>query len=212
MALSLPGKNLSLRTKFMVNQGRIFTNNFIHNIANIHQQKFTEVGYRFENISFNENTANVLSLWLPSSVLLRDAFGFENATQPGGFVPLTSINQMYLNEDIILIQVGDKTYEIKDLRNQIYAIFDEVQKATYSFDNINYTYSENPDFKKLQVREILSNVVLINGNVTKVGLTGNSTYEFYIETIDGEKVVKPYVTGTYVAPPPTTVTFQPINN
>jgi hypothetical protein len=110
------------------------------------------------------------------------------------------------------MQAGDKIYEIKDLRNQISTIFNGLQKAIYSFDNFNFTYSENPDYKKLQVREILSNVVLINGSVTKVGLTGNSTYEFYIETIDGEKVVKPFVTGTYVAPPPATITFQPINN
>jgi hypothetical protein len=212
ITLALPGKDLSLRTKFIVNQGRIFTSRFIHNVANIHQQKFTQVFYRFENISFTEDTTNILSLNLPNSVLLRDAFGFQNATQPGGIIPPTSINQMYFDQDIVLMQAGDKIYEIKDLRNQISTIFNGLQKAIYSFDNFNFTYSENPDYKKLQVREILSNVVLINGSVTKVGLTGNSTYEFYIETIDGEKVVKPFVTGNYVAPPPATITFQPINN
>jgi hypothetical protein len=111
--LALPGKDLSLRTKFIVNQGRIFTSRFIHNVANIHQQKFTQVFYRFENISFNEDATDILSLNFPNSVLLRDAFGFQNATQPGGIIPPTSINQMYFDQDIVLMQAGDKIYEIK---------------------------------------------------------------------------------------------------
>jgi hypothetical protein len=170
ITLALPGKDLSLRTKFIVNQGRIFTSRFIHNVANIHQQKFTQVFYRFENISFTEDTTNILSLNLPNSVLLRDAFGFQNATQPGGIIPPTSINQMYFDQDIVLMQAGDKIYEIKDLRNQISTIFNGLQKAIYSFDNFNsnsslYEFKLLLNFASLEFSNIL---LLLRDNIIAV--------------------------------------------
>jgi hypothetical protein len=57
----------------------------------------------------------------------------------------------------------------------------------------------------------LNGATIENGKLRKVTLSGNVYYDLVPELVNGEWVITPYVTGTYVAPPPSTITFQPIN-
>jgi hypothetical protein len=58
----------------------------------------------------------------------------------------------------------------------------------------------------------LLNSVLIEGNkIVQYSLEGNVYYDLIPEFNDGDWITKLYVSGTYVAPPLTLITLQPIN-
>jgi hypothetical protein len=63
----------------------------------------------------------------------------------------------------------------------------------------------------LDYQLIIDNVGIVNGEVSRFGASGNITYELILEYINGNPTLVAYVTGNYVAPLPTTITFQPIN-
>jgi hypothetical protein len=70
------------------------------------------------------------------------------------------------------------------------------------------------DFSELfpdKTIKLLDNAIISNGKVESQTLQGSTKYDFFPEYINEEWTIKPYVSGTYVAPPPTIVTFQPIN-
>jgi hypothetical protein len=77
--------------------------------------------------------------------------------------------------------------------------------ATFGFfDENQYKYLPK-DYKPN------SNHLVENGDVISFGIDGNITYDLILEEVDGQITLVPYVKGTYVAPPSTTITFQPIN-
>jgi hypothetical protein len=58
---------------------------------------------------------------------------------------------------------------------------------------------------------VLEDVGIVNGEVSRFEVNGNINYDLIVEDIAGKATVVPYVTGTYVAPPPAPITLQPIN-
>lgn len=67
-------------------------------------------------------------------------------------------------------------------------------------------------------KELLKNNVVVerspetnNYDLVEYSVSGKKTYDLVFEIIDGEKKINLYETGTYVAPPTTTITLQPIN-
>jgi hypothetical protein len=63
----------------------------------------------------------------------------------------------------------------------------------------------------LKYELVLEDVGIVNGEVFRFGVSGNITYDLILEVIDGKPTLVPYITGTYIAPPPAPITFQPIN-
>ena len=51
-----------------------------------------------------------------------------------------------------------------------------------------------------------------NGELVQFGISGNIYYELILEIFDGKPTFIPYLKGTYIAPEPTSITLQPINN
>jgi hypothetical protein len=80
-----------------------------------------------------------------------------------------------------------------------------------NFPKIKHLFEENKVNIPILDGSTVDNHVW-GGKITKVGLQGNITYELIPEFKNEEWVITPYVSGTYVAPPPATITFQPINN
>jgi hypothetical protein len=85
------------------------------------------------------------------------------------------------------------------------------------FENSIYSANLDDEFEKERVLlPMLNNSIVefdqIGGQLVKIGINGNTYYELVPEFINGEWIITPYVSGTYVAPPEATITFQPINN
>jgi hypothetical protein len=73
-------------------------------------------------------------------------------------------------------------------------------------------YQSGNFFGRPKKLEFLKGALVENGKLIKVELSGNVNYEIVPEFINGEWLLTPYISGTYVAPPAATITFQPINN
>jgi hypothetical protein len=69
---------------------------------------------------------------------------------------------------------------------------------------------DNPSIV-LDYNLVLEDVGIVNGEVSRFEVNGNINYDLIVEDIAGKATVVPYVTGTYVAPPPAPITLQPIN-
>jgi hypothetical protein len=92
-----------------------------------------------------------------------------------------------------------------ELYNQGDSIINYFNRSDYFFTPFrNAGYS-------VEFEVILENVGIDNGEVVKFGLEGNVIYDLIPEVVNGVYKLVPYVRGTYVAPPPTSITFQPIN-
>jgi hypothetical protein len=114
----------------------------------------------------------------------------------------------------------------KNFMSSIYSYF--IENENPNFDNFDgkpefyrdsnsfYTIIQTTDmdFSELfpdKTIKLLDNAIISNGKVESQTLQGSTKYDFFPEYINEEWTIKPYVSGTYVAPPPTIVTFQPIN-
>ena len=72
----------------------------------------------------------------------------------------------------------------------------------------NTSYKDTFETSKINV---LDNVVIEYNKIIKYGITNNIEYELVFEVLDNEPSINAYVVGTYVAPPATSITLQPIN-
>jgi hypothetical protein len=75
---------------------------------------------------------------------------------------------------------------------------------TFNYAQVDYT-------NEVKTLPELDGGIMIDNKIQKVTLNGNVTYDLIPEKVNDNWTIKAYVTGTYIAPPPTTVTFQPIN-
>jgi hypothetical protein len=114
----------------------------------------------------------------------------------------------------------------KNFMSSIYSYF--IENKEPNFDNFDgnpqfwidttslYTtvQTDDLDYSDLfphNTTKLLDDTIISNGKVEAQTLQGNTKYDFIPEYVNDEWIIKPYVSGTYVAPPPTIVTFQPIN-
>jgi hypothetical protein len=146
--------------------------------------------------------------------------------------PSTPWNPTYLIEKDILIEYTNgklyAIYQFSDFLSQIleFTLYNLNQSGIFylnwGFHSTLIGMLENPtnDFWKafkesntinLDYKLVLDDVGIVNGEVIKIGINGNTNYDLILEEIDGKPTLVAYVKGTYVAPPPTTITFQPIN-
>jgi hypothetical protein len=146
--------------------------------------------------------------------------------------PSTPWNPTYLIEKDILIEYTNgklyAIYQFSDFLSQIleFTLYNLNQSGIFylnwGFHSTLIGMLENPtnDFWKafkesntinLDYKLVLDDVGIVNGEVIKTGINGNTNYDLILEEIDGKPTLVAYVKGTYVAPPPTTITFQPIN-
>jgi hypothetical protein len=81
--------------------------------------------------------------------------------------------------------------------------------GSYAF---TYTYSINlgqlfPDESFI----IIQDAQIFENKLVKFGLEGNTYYDLVPELLSDKWILTPFITGTYIAPPTTSVTLQPIN-
>jgi hypothetical protein len=101
-------------------------------------------------------------------------------------------------------------------QNQItYTIASGLGSSSHNIIEATETnYWQYVSFKLLADKKplsLLDGASFENGKIAKVTISGNVYYELYPEFINGEWIITPFVSGTYVSPQTTTVTFQPIN-
>jgi hypothetical protein len=122
------------------------------------------------------------------------------------------------NEEILLAVVENKLYYYKNVWLNFDSIF-SVSPVIGNHRAIDYSKGSNALFhKNLNPILLLDNVIVeeeFNGNsigvLTSYSLSGKTTYDLVSEHINGELSITPYISGTYVVPPATSITLQPIN-
>jgi hypothetical protein len=77
--------------------------------------------------------------------------------------------------------------------------------------NISEYLSGDVSFEK-ESYVVIEDITYENGQLVKYDLIGKQTYDIVAEnTTDGLIIISAYLSGTYIAPPTTSVTLQPIN-
>jgi hypothetical protein len=128
------------------------------------------------------------------------------------------------DHDIIIQYQNGKIFIIKEISKYLHKLYTNSSFAYHFEVNIEgsipdySTISENWMAVRLRNENIsvdyemvLEDVGMESGELIQFGVNGNTTYDLILEEVNGELTLVPYVRGTYVAPPPTTITFQPIN-
>jgi hypothetical protein len=87
----------------------------------------------------------------------------------------------------------------------------QVQTNPENSNGLLYSFSSLSYFGSPKDLSSLNGARIENGKLIKVGISGNTNFDLVPELINGEWIITPYVSGTYVSPPATTITFQPIN-
>jgi hypothetical protein len=167
----------------------------------------------------------------PKSYLSFGHFSAYNINDGSEFLFYSGIhtptnNISYLKDRDIIIEYQDGKIGI------IQNFSEYLRKLYYHFKNTNIyhfaSYSNGPISRFpnnddllaaklinenifLDYELVLEDVGMENGEIIRFGVDGNTTYDLILEEVNGELTLVPYVKGTYVAPPPTTITFQPIN-
>jgi hypothetical protein len=131
----------------------------------------------------------------------------------------------FKNNDIIIEYRDGKIYIInrfKDYLKKLYSLpvfsgynskislSDSIIEFATNLQNLSEVQLSSQNIS-LDYEMLLENVGIENGEIIRFGVDGNITYELILEQVNGELKLVPYVKGTYVAPPPSTITFQPIN-
>jgi hypothetical protein len=199
-----------IKYKFVVQKGRAIFFNYEDYFSKSTSNNF---GYFYPSFYFSEYKDDVYSSYqlnYSSCYLLKDLLKISNACEPLSYIN-KNVNSHYIDQEILLLFINGNVYEIRNILKQSAALFNETFYDTKSIGNQTFNLYRNPNFGGLVLRTLLEGVTIENGTITKIGLSGNIQYEFYPEFQDGEMIIKTYVSGTYVAPPAATITFQPIN-
>jgi hypothetical protein len=127
-----------------------------------------------------------------------------------------SWNLFFLEKYNILLElIGGKLSYYSNIWFYFNAAFPNDIPDENGFNGKNYDYWTKSLFENNSVFQrtiILENVALNeNGKVTETTLNGSVTYDIVLQRIDGEFALISYVSGTYIVPPSTTITLQPIN-
>jgi hypothetical protein len=128
-------------------------------------------------------------------------------------------NQEFANYQLLLV-FDQNTSEIK-LINDFWSIFETISLTDFMF------VSQTPSFtsyfsifegiipESIEYKSLLSQIDqsnLLNNIISKFSLDGTIYYDLILEFLDSSWTVNSYISGTYVAPPSTSITLQPINN
>jgi hypothetical protein len=143
-------------------------------------------------------------------------------------VPNSYRSDLLLDYDVLLHWYDGDLFEIRSFSQKMENFFDLYNEGNYYWpvsDGMDggslSQYDEEQRFARLhrielyesfEAKKLLSDVT-INGtnSFTKIELSGNVNYELVLNKFENEYGMLPYVVGTYIAPPSTTVTLQPIN-
>jgi hypothetical protein len=129
------------------------------------------------------------------------------------------VNTGYVQKDNLILSLIDGTiYYYSDIWSLFDSIFSEQRESSQYIDD---TFS-NPeshvkhDLSLLHVNlnpsKVIDNVVIDeNHNINKFELSGMTSYDLVLEYYLDKPTIRAYETGTYIAPPATTVTLQPTN-
>jgi hypothetical protein len=132
-------------------------------------------------------------------------------------------NQFFRKYGIIIEHIEGKLYffnDIIDLVLESNANPNQTYADHIGFYNIWFDSSYKDAFETSK-KLILDDVVIeenyfptfsVLNKIIKYGVTKNIEYELIFELVEDQPTIKAYEIGTYIAPPPATITFQPINN
>jgi len=152
--------------------------------------------------------------------------GLETSMQLSNWVaPVWNIS--YFRNNGILIEYRNGKIYIISIKNYLKKLYsysgfsnNQSNRWTINVTNSIIEFATSADGVGFNVRNenifldyimVLEDVGMENGEIIRFGVDGNTTYDLILEEVNGELTLVPYVKGTYVAPPPTTITFQPIN-
>jgi hypothetical protein len=137
---------------------------------------------------------------------------------------LSSFNiKLIVEYDILLYYSNNQIVSVSSFSNKVNDFFDFYNDGIYDFSSDGgwiRDYSDNRRWAEIRQIDhysifdpkiIITNASLDGNLVVTFELSGNVYYDLVPEFIDGVWVTKPYITGTYVAPPTTSITLQPIN-
>jgi hypothetical protein len=123
----------------------------------------------------------------------------------------------YLEDyDLLLYIHNGDLFEIQSFSEKVIHLWESDERVTYSsYDEIVYRelfLSLDDYYETFNANKLISNIT-VNGHnsFTKTELSGNIDYELVLTQFESSYGFSVYVKGTYVAPPPTTITLQPIN-
>ena len=72
-------------------------------------------------------------------------------------------------------------------------------------------FTENILAQPTELTDLEGTLIDSNGKLNLITASQNTTFDLIAEQVNEQWVIKAYPTGTYTAPAPTTITFQPIN-
>jgi hypothetical protein len=235
--LFVGNKDFEIYTSFLTNQiiqkKTVFRSGSIYVFNTINKRYFQEGKITNENVFFNFNSSHsndqLVIIHKDNSelyfLLTLNSYNFS-ATSPKREIDTVKFLADY---NILLFHSDGKVFYYKNFWESYLegveivlgasdAYFLEWQGLTLcylnnleNFPKIKHLFEEN----KVSIPILdgsTTDTHVWGGKITNVGLQGNITYELIPEFKNGEWVITPYVSGTYVAPPAATITFQPINN
>ena len=127
----------------------------------------------------------------------------------------SNVSMRFLEEHDILLELSNETLLMtksffSDLNVYIDSIVNPNGGAYYNSIHI-YSIANVNNINIFNYSVLLNDVSISGSTLSKFGLSGNIFYDLILEKVNDEMTLVPYVAGTYVAPAPTTITFQPIN-
>jgi hypothetical protein len=138
----------------------------------------------------------------------------------GKFVadPFWTYNDHFESKNIIIFYMNKKVFYYNNYWDRLVYSLSPNNEGNYWTEERTNPYggtfirkhTESFAQPPIEITE-LEGAIIDNNRLVKVGLSGNIYYDLIPEFINNEWIITPYVSGTYIAPPTTTITFQPIN-
>jgi hypothetical protein len=91
------------------------------------------------------------------------------------------------------------------------ANIDSYSRSNPSGGMIYGKFSRNILGQPTELPDLEGTLIDSNGKLNLITASQNTTFDLIAEQVNEEWIIKAYPTGTYTAPAPTTITFQPIN-
>jgi hypothetical protein len=111
--------------------------------------------------------------------------------------------------DIFLKIYNGRVIIYEDFISFLVYIFNEPRNNNSGSSYIRVSKFDNYDWPGKKI--LLEDTGFENGSLVKYGINGNTSYDLIPQNINGKWSLSAYISGTYIAPPPTTFTLQPIN-
>jgi hypothetical protein len=128
-----------------------------------------------------------------------------------------AIQPGYLEDyDLFLYFEKGDLFEIQSFSEKLKDLWDiDGRVANNSYDDIDFrslNFTSDELQESFKANKLISNIT-VNGlnTFTRTQLSGNINYELVLTQFESSYGFSVYEKGTYVAPPPITITFQPIN-